>query len=80
MHTYGFSILALRLVYSYLKNRKQKTKINSSYSSWEEILFGIPQRSILEPLLFNISLCDLFYMMNDSDFASNADDNTPYFS
>ena len=79
-HQCGFSIPALRLVYSYLKNRKQRTKINSAYSSWEEILFGVPQGSIQGPLLYNISLCDLFYMMNDTDFASYADDNTCYVS
>ena len=77
LHAYGFSIPALRLVYSYLKNRKQRTKINSAYSCWEEIIFGVPQGSILGPLLFNIFLCDLFYMMSDTDFASYADDNTP---
>ena len=64
---------------SYLSKRKQRTKINSEFSSWEEILFGIPQGSILGPLLFNIFLCDLFFEMNDEDFASYADDNTPFF-
>ena len=65
-------------MYSYLKNRKQRTKIDSVYSSWEEILFGVPQGSILGALLFNIFLCDIFYMMNDTDFASYADNNTLY--
>ena len=65
-------------MYSYLKNRKQRTKIDSVYSSWEEILFGVPQGSILGALLFNIFLCDIFYMMNDTDFASYADINTLY--
>ena len=41
LHAYGFSSAALRLMLSYLTNRKQRTKINSSYSSWEELLFGI---------------------------------------
>ena len=67
----------LRFVCSYLKNR---AKINSAYSSWEEILFGVPQGFIVGPLLFNIFLCDLFYKMNDTNFASYADDNTPYVS
>ena len=64
-------------MYSYLKNRKQRTKINSAYSSWEEILFG-SQGSILGLLLFSIFLCYLSYMMNDTHFASYANDNTPY--
>ena len=55
----------------------QRTKINSEYSSWEETLFGVPQRSIFGPLLFNIFLCDLFLIMENIDTASYADDNTP---
>ena len=50
LHAYGVSLAALRLARSYLSNRKQRTKINESYSSWEEILFGVPQGSILGPL------------------------------
>ena len=64
---------------SYLSNRKQRTKINSEFSPWEEILYRLPQGSILGPLLFNIFLCDLLFIMNDVDFATYADDNTPFF-
>ena len=78
LHAYGFSISGLRLIYSYLANRKQRTKTNSSYSSCEEILFGVPQGSILGPLLFYIFLCDMFFVLSQTDFASYADDNTPY--
>ena len=78
LHAYGFSISALRLINSYLANTKQRTKINSSYSSWEEILFGVPQGSILGPPIFNIFLCDMFFVPSQTDFASFADDNTPY--
>ena len=56
----------------------QRTKINSEYSSWEEIMFGIPQGSILGPLLFNIFLSDLLLVMENINIASYADDNTPY--
>ena len=54
----------------------QRTKINESYSTWEKKLFGVPQGSILGSLLFNIFLCSLFFIVNEIDFASYADDNT----
>ena len=76
LHAYGFSIAALRLIHSYLTNRQQRTKINMSLSSWEEIIFGVPQGSILGPLLLNIFVCDLFFIMKETDFSSYADDNT----
>ena len=68
----------MRLAQNYLSNRKQRSKINSDFSSWEDILLGIPQGSILGPLLFRIFLCDIFFIMNETDFASYADDDTPY--
>ena len=78
LHAYGFDNDALKFIYSYLKGRKQRTKINSSYSSIAEILFGLTQGSILQPLLFNAYISDPFYNIDDLDFASFADDNTPY--
>ena len=78
LNAYGFNMSTLRFVHSYLKNRMQRTKINLEYSSWEEILFGVPQGSKLGPLLFNILLCDLFLVMENIGIASYTDDNTPY--
>ena len=55
----------------------QRTKINLPYSPWEEILFGVPERSILGPLLFKIFLMwPIFHY--ERNFASYTVDNTPY--
>ena len=63
---------------SYLSERKQRTKVNKAYSSWDNILFEVPQESTLGPILFNIFLSDLFLVVQNLDFASYADDNTIY--
>ena len=77
LHAYGFSIDSLKLINSYLTERKQRVKINDQFSSWLDIIVGVPQGSILGLLLFNIFLCDMFFFCNDIDFASYADNNTP---
>ena len=73
---YGFQTDALNLVYGYLPNTKQIVKINETFSCWKDIEYGVPEGSILGPLLFNIHLCDLFYFVEDLDIASYADDTT----
>ena len=50
LNAFGFSLLALRLVKSYLSNRKQRTTINKEFSLWAEVLFGLPQGSVLGSL------------------------------
>ena len=69
---------ALNLIFDYLTGRKQRVKINSSFSSYLDIFQGILQGSILGPLLFNLFLCDLFLFLEEADITSYADDNTLY--
>ena len=63
---------------SYLNFRKQRPTVGSSYSKWSEIKHGIPQGSILGPLLFNIFINDLFFVIEKSDICNFVDDNTFY--
>ena len=63
LDAFGFDKNTLKLENSYLSNRRQRIKINSKYSSWSDILFGVPQGSILGPLLFNNFICDMFYFL-----------------
>ena len=54
LNAYRFNLAALKLAQSYLSKRQQKTKINQSYSSWEDIISAVPRGSILGPILLNI--------------------------
>ena len=76
----GFGNKAARFVYDYLTSRKQIPKISDPYSSWHKILLGVPQGSILRPLLFNTDICDFFFIIENCDIANYADDNNPYLS
>ena len=57
---YGVSSSALNVISSYLKHRTQRTKINDCFSTRSIIEYGVPQGSILGPLLFDFDMIDLF--------------------
>ena len=78
LHAYGIKKGSLNLLFSYLKNRKYIVRLNNTYNEWIDVLFGVPQGSILRPLSFNIFLCDLFLFLHDILVENYADDNTLY--
>ena len=78
IEAYGFTYEFLKLINSYLTDRKHRTKINSSYSSILDLLIGVPRGSIIGPLLFSIYLSDLFLFLDDHNIASYTDDTAPY--
>ena len=78
LEAYGFSLNSLKLLYSYLSNRKQRVRIESIFSEWIGIVLGVPQGSILGPILFNIFINDMFFFLLETEVCNFADDNTLY--
>ena len=76
---YSISSSVLNVISSYLKHRTKQTKINDCFSTRLNIEYGVPQGSILGPLLFNINMIDLFYVCEENDIANYGDNTTPYY-
>ena len=76
LHAYGLSRNACDLLASYLSNRHQRVKIQSSRSERRVLRKGVPQGWILGSLLFNVFINDLLHLMEKCALYNNADDNS----
>ena len=63
---------------SYLSNRYQCFKINNTLGDWRKVIAGVPQGSILAPLLLNTFLNDIFFFLKNANLGNYADDSTLY--
>ena len=80
LKVYCFSNQALSLLQSYLCKTFQRSIINGSFGSCNEVITGVPQGSIRGPLLFNIFLNDIFLFISKCQLCNYAGDNTLYKS
>ena len=79
LSAYEFEKQSINFIYSYLTKRKQRTKVYSAVSSRETLFSSLPQGSVLELLLFNIYICDMFLETPANiDFVWYTDDSTPH--
>ena len=75
---YGFDESAIALIVNYLSNRYKGVKIGSSIGSYLEILRGVPQGSILGPIVSNLFINDLMLFIEKTEICDFADDTTIY--
>ena len=80
LRAYGLNDDAIAFLQSYLTDRHQRVKFHGKFSEWCPVKCGVPQGSLLGPLLFNIFLNDLNFAGQSSSLRLYADDTTTYAS
>jgi len=80
LKAYGYTHDALEIMTTYLIGRRQRVKLDGVHSTWRTIKTGVPQGSLLGPLLFNMYVNDLNYFITNTSLRLYADDTTQYAS
>ena len=76
LHAYDMNVKAVNFLSCYKHNGKQRVKIASSFSEWRTISKGVPQGSVVGPLMFNLFLNDIYGFITEGSLFNYADDNT----
>ena len=77
LKAYGFSEARIELMKAYLHDRRQRVKVNGTYSNWRTVRTGVPQGSLLGPLLFNVFINDINFFIDNVSLWLYADDTEP---
>ena len=80
LKAYGFTESATSLFRTYLCGRLQRVRIGNTYSDWKAMQHGVPQGSILGPLLFNLFINGLTHFIDDAKLRLYANDTTLFLS
>ena len=78
LHKVGFSKQSLLWIFSYLCDRQQYIQIDDRKSSMLTVSFGVPQGSVLGPILFNLYVSDMQDHVTAETILQYADDTTFY--
>jgi len=80
LHYIGLGDSAVTLFANYLSERRQQVRVHNDYSNFRSTSSGVPQGSILGPILFIIYTCNLYSCLEYCRYHAYADDTQLYFS